>query len=54
MANNNDGNQFREDEIIVLDQSRDGKMAKNLFPKIGGRRRLPVALLLEREMLCCT
>ena len=41
VANNNNGNQFREDEIIVLDQSRDGKMAKNIFPKIGGRRRLP-------------
>jgi len=40
MANNNNGNQFREDEIIALDQSRDGKMVKNIFPKIGGRLRL--------------
>jgi len=39
MANNNNGNQFREDEIIVLDQSRDGKMVKNIFSKIGGRLR---------------
>src|SRR5512136_2151439 len=39
MANNN-GNQFREDEIIILEQFRDGKMVKNIFPKIGGRLRL--------------
>jgi integrase len=41
MANNNNGNQFREDEILVLEQLRDGKMVKNIFPKIGGRLRLP-------------
>ena len=40
MANNNNGNQFREDEILVLEQLRDGKMVKNIFPKIGGRLRL--------------
>ena len=40
MANGNNGNQFREDEIIILEQLRDGKMVKNIFPKIGGRLRL--------------
>jgi hypothetical protein len=40
MANGNNGNQFRDDEIIILEQSRDGKMVKNIFPKIGGRLRL--------------
>jgi len=40
MANGNSGNQFRDDEIIILDQLRDGKMVKNIFPKIGGRLRL--------------
>jgi len=40
MVNNNNGNQFREDEIIILEQLRDGKMVKNIFPKIGGRLRL--------------
>jgi len=35
MANNN-GNQFREDEIIILEQFRDGKWVKNILPKIGG------------------
>src|SRR5512137_1078925 len=40
MANGNNGNQFRDDEIIILDQLRDGKMVKNIFPKIGGRLRL--------------
>lgn len=39
-ANGNNGNQFREDEIIILEQLRDGKMVKNIFPKIGGRLRL--------------
>jgi hypothetical protein len=36
MANGNNGNQFRDDEILVLDQLRDGKWVKNIFPKIGG------------------
>ena len=40
MANNGNGNQFREDEIITLEQLRDGKMVRNIFPKIGGRLRL--------------
>jgi len=40
MANGNNGNQFREDEVIILDQLRDGKVVKNIFPKIGGRLRL--------------
>jgi hypothetical protein len=40
MANNNNGNQFREDEVLVLDQLREGKSVKNIFPKIGGRLRL--------------
>ena len=40
MANNSNGNQFREDEIIILDQLRDGKWVKSIHPKIGGRLRL--------------
>jgi len=40
MANQTNGNQFRDDEIIILEQLRDGKMVKNIFPKIGGRLRL--------------
>jgi hypothetical protein len=40
MANQTNGNQFREDEIIMLEQLRDGKLVKNIFPKIGGRLRL--------------
>ena len=40
MANGNNGNQFREEEIIILEQVRDGKMVRNIFPKIGGRLRL--------------
>jgi hypothetical protein len=40
MANQTNGNQFREDEVLVLDQIRDGKIVKNIFPKIGGRLRL--------------
>ena len=40
MVNETNGNQFRDDEIIILDQLRDGKMVKNIFPKIGGRLRL--------------
>jgi hypothetical protein len=43
VANGNNGNQFRDDEIIILEQSRDGKMVRNIFPKIGGR------LLLAHE-----
>jgi hypothetical protein len=40
MANGNNGNQFRDDEINILEQLRDGKMVKNIYPKIGGRLRL--------------
>ena len=40
MANNNNGNQFRDEEILVLDQLREGKSVRNIFPKIGGRLRL--------------
>jgi len=40
MANVNNGNQFREDEIIILEQLRDGKTVKSIHPKIGGRLRL--------------
>ena len=40
MANQTNGNQFRDEEILVLDQLRDGKWVKNIFPKIGGRLRL--------------
>jgi hypothetical protein len=36
MANGNNGNQFRDDEIIILEQLRDGEMVKNIYPKIGG------------------
>jgi hypothetical protein len=36
MANNNNGNQFRDDEIVVLTENRDGKMVK-ASPKIRGR-----------------
>jgi len=39
MANNN-GNQFRDDEIITLEQFRDGQLVKSIHPKIGGRLRL--------------
>jgi hypothetical protein len=40
MANGNNGNQFRDDEIIILEQLRDEKMVKNIYPRIGGRLRL--------------
>jgi len=40
MTTKTNGNQFREDEILVLDQVRDGKVVRNIFPKIGGRLRL--------------
>jgi len=40
MANSNNGNQFRDDEIIILEQLRDGKQVKSIHPKIGGRLRL--------------
>src|SRR5512137_3001308 len=40
MANGNNGNQFRDDEIIIFEQLRDGKTVKSIHPKIGGRLRL--------------
>jgi hypothetical protein len=40
MSNQTNGNQFRDDEITILEQLRDGKLVKNIFPKIGGRLRL--------------
>jgi hypothetical protein len=40
MANQTNSNQFRDDEITILEQLRDGKLVKNIFPKIGGRLRL--------------
>jgi hypothetical protein len=40
MANGNNGNQFRDDEIVVLTENRDGKLVKSIHPKIGGRLRL--------------
>ena len=39
MANQTNDNQFSEEESIILEQLRDGKMVKNIFPKIGGRLR---------------
>jgi len=35
MANGNNGNQFRDDEIIILDQLRDGKWVKKALPRSG-------------------
>ena len=43
MVNNSNGNQFRDDAITILAQLRDGKMVKNIFPKIAG-----MSLLLQR------
>jgi hypothetical protein len=40
MANGTNSNQFRDDEIIILEQFRDGKQVKSIHPKIGGRLRL--------------
>ena len=41
MANQTNGNQFRDDEIVDPRRNyRDGKMVKNIHPKIGGRLRL--------------
>jgi len=33
-------NQFRDDEVIILDQLPEGKWVKNIFPKVKGRLRL--------------
>jgi hypothetical protein len=40
MANNGNRNLFRDDEIVVLTENRDGKLVKSIHPKIGGRLRL--------------
>ena len=42
MGNQTNGNQFREDEIVVLTHwdKRDEKWVKSVHPKIGGRLRL--------------
>jgi hypothetical protein len=40
MANQTNGNQFRDDEIVVLTENRDGKLVKSIHPKIGGRHRV--------------
>jgi hypothetical protein len=40
MANSANGNQFRDDEIVVLTENWDGKLVKSIHPKIGGRLRL--------------
>ncbi len=40
MANQTNGNQFRDDEIIMLDQLRQGEWVKSIHPKVGGRLRL--------------
>ncbi|RJR53580.1 MAG: hypothetical protein C4576_01450 [Desulfobacteraceae bacterium] len=40
MTTKTNGNQFRDDEILILEQVRDGEPVKNIFPKIGGRLRL--------------
>jgi hypothetical protein len=39
-ASQTDGNQFRDDELIILEDLGDGKMVKNIFSKIGRRLRL--------------
>ncbi|RJR44066.1 MAG: hypothetical protein C4576_13505 [Desulfobacteraceae bacterium] len=40
MTTKTNGNQFRDDEILILEQVRDGEPVKSIFPKIGGRLRL--------------
>jgi hypothetical protein len=40
MANNDAGKQFSDDEIFLLEQQRNGKMAKSIFAKIGRCLRL--------------
>jgi hypothetical protein len=37
MANQTNGNQFRDEEIIVLSDKREGKVIKSIHAKIGGR-----------------
>lgn len=42
MTNNKNGNQFREDEIVILKHydKRKGEWVENSYPKVGGRLRL--------------
>ncbi|RJR34113.1 MAG: hypothetical protein C4576_26925 [Desulfobacteraceae bacterium] len=40
MTTKTNGNQFRDDEVLILEQVRDGETVRNIFPKIGGRLRL--------------
>jgi hypothetical protein len=42
MANQNNSNQFREDEIVIMSRwdKRSEEWVKTAYPKIGGRLRL--------------
>ncbi|MBW1861332.1 MAG: hypothetical protein JRJ02_03030 [Deltaproteobacteria bacterium] len=42
MTNNTNGNQFRDDEIVIMTHwdKKGEKWVKNVFPKVGGRLRL--------------
>ena len=37
MANQTNGNPFRDDDIVVLTDNREGKAIKSIHAKIGGR-----------------
>ena len=42
MTNQNNNNQFRDDEIVIMSHwdKREEKWVKSIFPKVGGRLRL--------------
>jgi len=42
MANQNNGNQFRDDEIVIMTHwdKKEEKWVKSIYPKVGGRLRL--------------
>ena len=42
MTNQNNGNQFRDDEIVIMTHwdKKEEKWVKSIFPKVGGRLRL--------------
>ena len=42
MANQTNGDQFREDEIVIMTHwdKKEEKWVKNIYPKVGGRLRL--------------
>ena len=42
MTNLNNGNQFRDEEIVIMSHwdKREEKWLKSIFPKVGGRLRL--------------